>query len=255
MDDRYFDIKNYIGITRRMKYDFCHVKLWIKIKHIKLIGKWRNTQSRGPWQCVKCDFIWKTKAEKIMWGNTGCPNCAGTLPLTNEIIDKRLVDLNIPIKRGSDWSGYGRGTQNKKMTWICLKCKQEWKAKPGNILQEHTGCPHCRTPNYSKQSIKWLNEISQTQNIIIQHAENGSEFLVPGTKYKVDGYCKENNTIYEFYGDIWHGNPNLYSPEIFCSPFHKITAGQLYKQTKQKEEIIISLGYNLITMWEQDYVK
>ena len=36
---------------------------------------------------------------------------------------------------------------------------------------------------------------------------NIGEYYIPNSKYKADGYCKENNTIYEFLGDFWHGNP------------------------------------------------
>ena len=29
--------------------------------------------------------------------------------------------------------------------------------------------------------------------------------------YIVDGYDSKTNTIYEFNGDFWHGNPNIYN--------------------------------------------
>ena len=31
--------------------------------------------------------------------------------------------------------------------------------------------------------------------------------------YLVDGYNDKTKTIYEFYGDYWHGNPNRYKRE------------------------------------------
>ena len=60
---------------------------------------------------------------------------------------------------------------------------------------------------YSKMSINWLNFISKKDNITIQHALNYGEYKIPNTRLKADGYCKETNTIYEFHGDYWHGNP------------------------------------------------
>jgi hypothetical protein len=57
----------------------------------------------------------------------------------------------------------------------------------------------------SYKSTKWLKYIENKNNIVIQHAENGGEFKIPNTKYKADGYCKENNTIYEFNGCLYHG--------------------------------------------------
>ena len=32
--------------------------------------------------------------------------------------------------------------------------------------------------------------IKKKDNIIIQHAENDGEYLIPKTKYKADGFCK-----------------------------------------------------------------
>ncbi len=50
------------------------------------------------------------------------------------------------------------------------------------------------------------------EGIYIQYALNDGEYQIPGTRYKADGYCSETNTIYEFHGDYWHGNPSKFSP-------------------------------------------
>lgn len=56
---------------------------------------------------------------------------------------------------------------------------------------------------YSKVSMQWLNFLSVTLNI--QHADDDNgEYRIPGTRYFVDGYCKDNNTIYEFLGLLHH---------------------------------------------------
>ena len=34
--------------------------------------------------------------------------------------------------------------------------------------------------------------------------------MIPMSNYKADGYCKETNTVYEFNGDYFHGNPTIY---------------------------------------------
>ena len=77
------------------------------------------------------------------------------------------------------------------------------------IVPEYT-----KTDNFSKISIMWLNCVSNGVNI--QHTLNGDEKeLTIGNKtYKVDGFCEETNTVYEFYGCFWHGCPNCYKPNI-----------------------------------------
>lgn len=105
---------------------------------------------------------------------------------------------------------------------------------------------------FSFKCSQWLDEIILKQNIFIQHIHNSSgEFVIPNTKMRVDGYCQQTNTIYEFYGDYFHGNPKIYD-EMFMTFFHK-TAGELYKQTLKRENIIKSLGYNLVTIWESKW--
>lgn len=107
------------------------------------------------------------------------------------------------------------------------------------------------TYNYSYKCIQWLNSISEKYGINIQHALNGGEYQIPGTRYKVDGYCKETNTIYEFYGDYWHGNPEVYESDIIHE-YIGVTMGELYNNTKVREDILKNLGYNIIVMWEKD---
>lgn len=60
--------------------------------------------------------------------------------------------------------------------------------------------------------------------------------------------------IYEFYGDFWHGNPNIYKCDEINS-VNKISFGKLYSNTIDKENKLKSLGYGIISIWESDYKK
>ena len=67
--------------------------------------------------------------------------------------------------------------------------------------------------------------------------------------YKVDGFCEETNTVYEFYGCFWHGCPNCYRPNIINSK-NKKNMGTLNDQTIGKRETIKKVGYNHISIYE-----
>ena len=71
-----------------------------------------------------------------------------------------------------------------------------------------------RTDRFSKASIMWLNYISKNEGINIKHALNGGEkkLRIDNRTYKVDGFRKETNTVYEFYGCFWHSCPKCYRP-------------------------------------------
>lgn len=80
------------------------------------------------------------------------------------------------------------------------------------------------------------------------------EYKVPETRYLVDGFCRDTNTVYEFQGDVFHGNPEKFRAGDKCHPFNKnITAGQLLKRTQKKVDTLKEKGYAVITIWESDW--
>jgi len=117
---------------------------------------------------------------------------------------------------------------------LCVYCDPEYKV----------------SAKYSQPAIDWLNYVSKKYNIYIQHMKNEGEYKIG--KYFVDGYCKDTNTVYEFYGDYFHGNPNMYAPDFYNKKCKK-TMGELYTHTLEREQYILSCGYLLITIWQQDW--
>ena len=115
---------------------------------------------------------------------------------------------------------------------------------------------YAKTDNYSKMSIMWLNYMSKTKNLAIQHALNGGEkkLTIDGKTYKVDGFCDKTNTVYEFYGCFWHGCPNCYKPNIVNSK-NQMEMGTLNAQAIEKRENIKSAGYNHIETYECQLTK
>lgn len=52
-------------------------------------------------------------------------------------------------------------------------------------------------PNYNQNACKLIDDYGKLHGYNFQHALNGGEFLVPNTKYFVDGYDKEKNVVIE----------------------------------------------------------
>lgn len=145
---------------------------------------------------------------------------------------------------------------------VTLTCRTHGAFTTSPYLHLYTsrgGCPDCRestSKGYSKLAMEWLAYEAKQRGIrAIQHAANGGEFYIPGTRYKVDGYHKRSNTIFEFHGNRFHGNPKIYKPRDRPHPYSTKSAAQLYKETKTRERHIRSLGYNLVVMWESDFKK
>ena len=113
---------------------------------------------------------------------------------------------------------------------------------------------YAKTDIFSKMSIMWLNYVSNGNSI--KHALNGDEKqLTIGNKtYKADGFCKETNTVYEFYGCFWHGCPNCYKPNIINSKNQK-DMGALNDLTVEKRDTIKNAGYNHVSTYECQLTK
>ncbi len=73
-------------------------------------------------------------------------------------------------------------------------------------------------------------------------------------RFRVDAYVPETNTIYEFLGDFWHGNPERFDDEG-VHPFLKIPYKELYNKTLAKLDFLKKSGYNVVSIWENDYNK
>ena len=113
---------------------------------------------------------------------------------------------------------------------------------------------YAKTDNFSKTSIMWLNYMSNGVNI--KHALNGGEkkLTIDDKTYKVDGFCEETNTVYEFYGCFWHGCPKCYRPNIINAKSQK-DMGTLNDQTIEKRYTIKNAGYNHVSTYECQLTK
>ena len=98
----------------------------------------------------------------------------------------------------------------------------------------------------------WLDHVSETDNVTIQHAGNGREVTIEG--YKIDG-IDENGVLYEFHGDFWHGCPSCYPDRNTMNPVVGISMGDLYSNTICKVSQLESKGHKVIQMWECQFRK
>lgn len=109
-------------------------------RNIKRIGNYVRSDSPLEFKCTieNCKHLWRASPNSVSGkdGN-GCPKCAGTIKLTNEDVDKRLIERN--IRRIGDYIG-----QKAPIEFKCtiIGCECVWPSAPGNILNG-SGCPNC----------------------------------------------------------------------------------------------------------------
>jgi len=137
-------------------------------------------------------------------------------------------------------------------TKVSIECKAHGIFKQIPFLHARgANCSRCISIGHSNVAIKWLDFMAQKDNIHIEHARNGGEYAIPGSRFRADGFCRETNTIYEFHGCYFHGC-KCYDPNE-TNTISKKSMSELYDKTLQKEAYIRSAGYNLITIWEHEW--
>jgi hypothetical protein len=110
-----------------------------------------------------------------------------------------------------------------------------------------SGCPRC-SGRISDLETEWLNSLE------LPDLKRQVCWVVSGRRVFVDGYNPHTQTVYEFYGDYYHGNPHVFDPhemnEVCGLPF-----SELYNRTLERERLIRNLGYNVHSIWEADWIK
>jgi len=109
------------------------------------------------------------------------------------------------------------------------------------------GCKKCgrenmRTGSVSKAETAFLDYMK-----IEKH--NRNKYI---NGYYVDGI--KNNTIYEFLGDYWHGNPNKFNHKKLNKSV-KITFGSLYEKTFKRLNELKKGNFTVKYIWESDWYR
>lgn len=130
---------------------------------------------------------------------------------------------------------------------ISIKCH-----KHGIFTQEASshlrgsGCWQCSKKCTSKKEQLWLDLYN------VKKENRQFKIKIKNKNIKADGFDPITNTIYEFNGDFWHGNPDVFDPED-VNGCNQRTFGELYEQTLKKAKLIKQAGYNLVDIWEHDF--
>jgi len=186
-------------------------------------------------------------------GGTGCRNCgierSAAAKLYTEA-DVAEAFTNARIIHNSRYE-YLRIFRDEGRLMIEMRCPAHGiiSQRLDHHLHGH-GCDRC-VPKYSKQQIEWLEYCSISCPGIL-HAENSGEYKIPGTDFRADGFHSETNTVYEYHGDFWHGNPAMFNP-LDINPRTNTTYGFLFERTQKRKEDITSRGYRVVEVWEKEW--
>jgi hypothetical protein len=176
----------------------------------------------------------------------GCPTCGtmnGHIKLKKSLEEFILASHQIHNNK-YDYSKFVY-KNNRTAGIIICPTHGEFENNPCNHLTKSQGCHKCyceRTKhNYS----------SQKEKDFLNHLKIEERQVYIGGRL-VDGYDPLTETIYEFLGDYWHGNPALFLPEKINICNQK-TFGELYDKTFARFNILKSMGYKIKYVWENTW--
>jgi hypothetical protein len=111
------------------------------------------------------------------------------------------------------------------------------------------------TKKYSNGQIEWLEYLKVSIPDIrhILNNKNG-EFKIPNTRYNADGYSENQKYVFEYHGDFWHGNPEIFNLNDI-NPVVKKSYGDLYNNTLHKQKTCQDNGYKYYSIWESKWLR
>lgn len=177
------------------------------------------------------------------WNGYGCPQCGYSKvrkSISTFISDANAVHMNRYSYENADYIN--------NYTPVKITCSEHgiFELSPRSHLIYKRGCPACFPGNKSWPEISWLNELN------VPHDCRQKSIHINGKRFLVD--AKINNTVYEFWGDFWHGNPSKFRLDDKNTKCNK-TFRELYEQTMEKRKLILDAGFDLVEVWESDYLK
>ena len=112
-------------------------------------------------------------------------------------------------------------------------------------------------PQFAAGCRDWIDWLIHEHNIKIQSAFHGGEKKI--RSYKVDGFCPELNTVFEFYGNYWHCHADQFPDENTILPTIKDKDGNpmSFKDIRARDHQHIQdlqdEAYNVEIIWEKDW--
>lgn len=202
-----------------------------------------NSASKVKIGCRVCLREFEITPNNFLRGK-GCPWCSG-----------KHVDTELFIKRSKEIFGeetyrYDNTVyvdKHERLKIACNSCQEEFFARPF-LHYKGYGCPRCRESVndtlVSRKETTWLDQLD------IPLVNRQCPIKVGKYRFKPDAMVE--NTIYEFYGSYYHGDPRLGKREKSITQTGR-TFGEAYDWTLWRERCFIDAGYQVKFVWELDY--
>lgn len=201
---------------------------------------YKNIDTKVKIACPVHGAFYQSPYKHINLGQ-GCPSCKGSkISMSARMTKEHFMEKAIN-KHGNlyDYSLVDVVNAHTKVKIIC-SLHGIFQQTINNHIYTGNGCPHCGY-NTSKPANEWLSEVAP---------DSEREYIISinGRRFKVDGYSKETNTVYEYFGRFWHGCPET-TDHTKLNPRNNIPFKVLYENTLSRLDLLQKAGYNTVIKW------
>jgi predicted nucleic acid-binding Zn-ribbon protein len=214
--------------------------------HLNLYGyeisEWVDRNTEIDILCKECNKIFNQLPSSHLNGR-GCPDCANKSRSTSQRKSDDIFLAELVNRRGDRYL-YLKTKYNGATELITVTCRTHGDFdQRADIHLAGANCPLC-VIRVSAPEFDFLNYLN------IPNTKEARQYKIK--RYKIDGYDANTNTIYEFLGDYYHGNPMRFKPTDYNQKCHK-TFKELYDGTFKKLHKLKELGYIVKYIWEYDW--
>lgn len=246
---KYIPIRTYTRFNRKTNEEYVLEATQIHKSYYNYsLLDYKNYSSRITLICPVHDRF-TIRADHHLKG-AGCPECRKIkLSKLKRLSIETFIEKAIHIHgKLYNYSNVFYVNAHTKIEIVCEKHGSFFQ-QPRAHLYRKNGCPRCSKHGISKMEREWLTNNNLPNDLIHRWVL----INVKSNILRVDGYNPKTNTVYEFNGDFWHGNPQIYNASDI-NPVTKTTYGELYEKTLHREKLIIDAGFNLISIWESNFI-
>ena len=183
----------------------------------------------------KCGYQWKIKPSHFLQGH-GCPRCKKVEKYSQKEFEEKVRLLtNGEIKVKGEYVN-----ARTPILFEHLECKNEWKARPTNILSGK-GCPKCKSSRGEKKIMQFLenNKIF----FISQYAPSWNT----NRRYRYDFYLPTCEMIVEY-----HGIQHYEEVDFFRGTLKDRQKNDKIKQEQARKR---KIRYIIIPYWDYENIE
>lgn len=142
-----------------------------------------------------------------------------------------------------------RSGAHANVFWTCPKC-DELFLRSINQMCLNPNCPACVSKETSSLSSRaWLGTFSLRPQMLLEYPVRNPN----GRYWRLDAAIPSMMLGFEFHGDLWHGNPDVYPDPDFISSMTNMRAEDLWYRTIAREDALRKMGWKLIIIWESEW--